>query len=323
MMATNRIHAFLTIAFLSFVFASGAVLSGQEPPNPYTFNVRVGLAVLPVSVTDHKDHRVSGLKKEDFRVYEDGRPQTITLFEDKDAPVTVGLVVDNSLSMQPKRPAVIAAALAFAESSNPQDEIFVVNFNQAIHLELPQGVPFTRNPQELRTALLKITASGQTALYDAIAVALDHLKQGTNDKKYLIVVSDGGDDASRHSLSDILTLARSSNVAIYSVGIVNENFSDENPGVLRKLSKVTGGEFFLPESVPEVIDTLKIIARDIRQQYTLGYVPDNQAADGKFRNIRVTASAPDGRKLSVRTRAGYLAPAAPPERASAQEGHSR
>lgn len=321
MAATNRIHVFLTIAFLSFTFASGAILNGQDEPNPYTINVRVGLAVLPVSVTDHKNHRVSGLKKENFHVYEDGRPQTITLFEDKDAPVTVGLVVDNSLSMEPKRPAVIAAALAFAGSSNPQDEIFVVNFNQAIHVELPQGVPFTRNPGELRSALSKITASGQTALYDAIAVALEHLKQGTGGKKYLIVVSDGGDDASRHSLSDTLAMAKSSDAAIYTVAIVNENFTDENPGVLKKFSKATGGEFFSPDSVSEVVDTLKLIARDIRQQYTLGYVPDNQEPDGKFRSIRVTASAPDGRKLSVRTRAGYLAPTVAPERASAQERH--
>ncbi|HEV2234744.1 MAG TPA: VWA domain-containing protein [Terriglobia bacterium] len=323
MAATNRIHAFLTIAFLSFTFASGAVLNGQDEPNPYTINVRVGLAVLPVSVTDHKNHRVSGLKKENFHVYEDGRPQTITLFEDKDAPVTVGLVVDNSLSMEPKRPAVIAAALAFAGSSNPQDEIFVVNFNQAIHVELPQGVPFTRNPGELRSALSNITASGQTALYDAIAVALEHLKQGTGGKKYLIVVSDGGDDASRHSLSDTLAMAKSSDAAIYTVAIVNENFTDENPGVLKKLSKATGGEFFLPDSVSEVVDTLKLIARDIRQQYTLGYVPDNQEPDGKFRSIRVTASAPDGRKLSVRTRAGYLAPTLAPERVSVQERHAQ
>lgn len=323
MAATNRIHAFLTIAFLSFTFASGAVLNGQDEPNPYTINVRVGLAVLPVSVTDHKNHRVSGLKKENFHVYEDGRPQTITLFEDKDAPVTVGLVVDNSLSMEPKRPAVIAAALAFAGSSNPQDEIFVVNFNQAIHVELPQGVPFTRNPGELRSALSNITASGQTALYDAIAVALEHLKQGTGGKKYLIVVSDGGDDASRHSLSDTLAMAKGSDAAIYTVAIVNENFTDENPGVLKKLSKATGGEFFLPDSVSEVVDTLKLIARDIRQQYTLGYVPDNQEPDGKFRSIRVTASAPDGRKLSVRTRAGYLAPTVAPERVSVQERHAQ
>jgi Ca-activated chloride channel homolog len=323
MAKTNHIRVLCTIALLIFTLASGAALSAQEPPNPYKINVQVGLTVLPVSVTDQKNHRVSGLKKENFQVYEDGRPQPITLFEDKDAPVTVGLVVDNSMSMQPKKPAVVAAALAFAESSNPQDEIFVVNFNQTIRVELPQGVPFTRNPEELKSALSTITASGETALYDAVEVALEHLKQGTGGKKYLIVVSDGGDNASRHSLEDTLAKAKSSDAAIYSVCIVNENFSDENPGVLKKLSKATGGEFFQPDSVPQVIDTLKVIARDVRQQYTLGYVPDNQNPDGKFRTVRVTASAPDGRKLSVRTRAGYLAPTAPPERASAEAGQAQ
>ena len=292
---------------------------GQQEPNPYTINVRVGLAVLPVTVTEGRNHPVSGLKAQNFRVYEDGKPQEISIFEDKDAPGTVGLVVDNSLSMQPTRPAVVAAALAFAGSSNPDDEIFVVNFNRAARVGLPPGVPFARNREDLKSSLAMITASGQTALYDAVAFALEYLKKGTCNKKYLIVVSDGGDDASTHTLSGILNAAKASQVAIYGVGIVNETFFGENPAALRKLSKATGGEFYLPETVPQVIGTLNTIARDIRQQYTLGYVPTNQAEDGKFRTVRVTANTEGGKKLSVHTRAGYLAPGAPRDQAVVRE----
>jgi len=318
MRLTNSIPAFMVLAILASSQVSAGHPSQQTQPKPYTIGVRVGLAVLPVTVTDRKQHRVSGLKMADFQVYEDGRPQELTVFEDKDAPVTVGLLVDNSASMGPKRPAVIAAAMAFAESSNPQDEIFVVKFDQSVHMEFSPAAPFTSNLKELRDALSTITARGETALYDAIAVALDHLKGSSSDRKYLIIMSDGGDNASRHSLSEILTMVNKSNVAIYSVGIVNENYSDENPGVLKKLSKVSGGEFYLPESVPQVVDACKLIARDIRQQYKLGYVPANPAEDGKYRRIKVTVSAPGIGHLRVRTRDGYLAPTAAPIRAAAQ-----
>ena len=304
----HRIPEILMALILFISWASLANALGQEPlpPNPYTINVNVGLTVLPVTVLDQKSHRVSGLTKDNFQVYEDGRRQDITLFEDKDAPVTIAFVVDNSMSMQPKHPAVLAAATAFAESSNPSDEIFVVNFNQAVHVELPPGVPFTRSPEELRAALSITNATGRTALYDAIAAALEHLKLGAG-KKYVIVVSDGGDNASHHSKSEILDMAKSSNAAIYSVAILDENYADQDPSILRRLSRVSGGEFYSPETVPAVIETLKQIARDIRQQYTLGYIPANQAEDGKFHTVKVMASSPSEGKLTVRTRSGYLA----------------
>jgi len=325
-----KVSALLAIALLTLI-AGRALKGGLHPvkpstvlaagfneekqPSPYTIRVGVGLAVLPVTVTDNHHHRVGGLTKDNFQVLEDGRPQKIIIFEGQDAPVTVGLVVDNSLSMEPKRNAVVAAALAFVGSSNPQDQIFVVTFNQTIHMELPQNEPFTKSPQELRNALLKLQPMGETALYDALIVALDHLKTGTGERKYLIVVSDGGDNASRRTLADVVNLAKSSDAEIYSVAIINENYSDENPDVLRKLSKLTGGEYFQPEAVPEVIDTCKTIARGIRQQYTLGYVPSNQEANGRFRKVKVIASAPNSVKLHVRTREGYMVP--PPTLAQA------
>lgn len=308
MKSLGRIRDVCVLALLLPQLNSMIASPRQGPPNLYTINVRVGLAVLPVTVTDRMKHRVSGLKKGNFQIYEDGHRQPTTLFEDADAPVTVGFVVDNSLSMQPKRAAVLAATVEFAKSSNRLDEIFVVNFNQKVYLELPHEVPFTRSPQELRAALSKFQAGGRTALYDAIGAALNHLKSGTKGKKYLIVVSDGGDNASHDSRSEILTLAKRSDAAIYSVAILNENFSGQDPGFLRKLAHVSGGEFYSPTNVPDVVGALRLIARDIRQQYTLGYVPTNQAEDGKFRHIRVIASAPGEGKLTVRTRDGYLAP---------------
>ncbi|HEV2352266.1 MAG TPA: VWA domain-containing protein [Terriglobia bacterium] len=319
MKPSGQIPAILILALFFFNLTSVAAPAQQGPPQPYTINVKVGLAVLPVTVIDHKKHRVSGLKEGNFQVYEDGRRQEIALFEDEDAPVTVGFVVDNSLSMEPKRASVVAAAMAFAESSNPRDEIFVVDFNQSIYVELPKGVSFTRSPQELRTALSLYNPGGRTALYDAIAVALEHLKVGTGDKKYLILVSDGGDNASHKTRPEILAMAKKSNAAIYCVAILNEDYSDQDPGFLRKLSHASGGEAYTPETVPQVVETLKMIARDIRQQYTLGYIPTNQAEDGKFHSVKVTASAPHGGKLTVRTRSGYLAPAENTSRAGPVE----
>ena len=277
----------------------------------YKISVNVGLAVLPIAVTDRRNHPVSGLKKESFRVYEDRRPQEIALFEDRDIPVTVGLVVDNSGSMAGKRSQVMAAALSFAKSCNPHDEMFVVNFNQTASFGLPASVPYTSKLEQLGAALSQTSASGQTALYDAVVAALIHLKTGTSARKYLIVVSDGGDNASRHSFSDALAMAKASDATIYAVGLLDENYADPNPGVLKRLAKLTGGDSFFPQSVAEVINVLQLVARDIRQQYTIGYIPTNRAYNGKFRTIRVTVSAPGYGKLHVRTRAGYLAAPTP------------
>ncbi len=282
----------------------------QSKTRPYTINVRVGLAILPVSVINHKKQAVAGLTRNNFQVYEDGRLQEISLFDAHDVPVTVGLVVDNSGSMQPKRAQVMAAALAFARSSNPNDRMFVVHFNEEVFLGLPRTLPFTSSLEQLRAALSKIRASGKTALYDGIIVALEHLEKGSTEREYLIVVSDGGDNASKHTLSDVLNIAKASNAAIYAVGIIDQNYSEQKPDVLKKIAKLTGGESFFPESVPEIVGILERIAREIRQQYTIGYIPTNRSYDGRFRSIRVVVDAPGYGRLRVRTRAGYLAPVA-------------
>jgi Ca-activated chloride channel homolog len=283
-------------------------LSQNPDDTPFTIKVSVEMVALNATVRDGKGNLVSELVKEDFHVYEDGIPQQIERFSRQDIPVTVGLVIDNSGTMRPKRPEVITSALAFARSSNPDDQMFVVHFNERVSFGLPDNVPFTDDIAQLELALSGITAEGMTALYDAVAAALDHMKKGNRDKKVLIVISDGEDNASKKNLDQILVMAGKSDAIIYTIGVFDENNPDRNLRALKRIAKATGGEEFLPASVKDVVPICKRIAYDIRNQYSIAYEPTNAKPDGSFRAIQVTARAQDGRQLFVRTRAGYYAP---------------
>lgn len=302
-------------AFLFLITLSGWVRAQEpqptasRPEGEYTIKANVDLVVLRATAQDGKNTLVSGLNQDSFQVYEDGVLQPIKYFSHEDIPVTVGLVADNSGSMKPKRKNVIAAALAFARSSNPQDQMFVVNFNEKVSLGLPGNIAFTDQADQLRVALSGVAADGETALYDAVAVALEHLKKGDRDKKVLIVVSDGGDNASKHKLSEIMALAGQPNAIIYTIGIFDDQDADRNPKVLKRLAQETGGESFLPESLADVTPICQRIAHDIRNQYTIAYVPTNRKRDGTYRVIQVKASALGYGRLSVRSRTGYFAPA--------------
>ena len=273
----------------------------------FRISVDVALVVLPATVTDRQGGFVSNLGEQDFEVYENGRPQHIRLFRNEDIPVTVGLVVDRSTSMRPKLAEVSAAARAFVRSSNRDDEMFIVDFNEKVSLGLPSAVRFTNNTVLLANAIMTKPAGGETALYDAIAKALEELQAGSRDKKVLIVVSDGGDNASARKLAQVMKLAEQSSAVIYTIGVFDETDEDRNPGVLKHLAQATGGEAFLPNQLSEVAPICERIARDIRHQYTIGYVPANPARDGAYRVIRVIARAKGHDKLSVRTRTGYIA----------------
>lgn len=296
-------------AVTSFAWAQESSLSQSLPAEPFTMKVSVDMVVLRATVQDRKNTLVSGLSKDDFQVYEDGVLQTIKYFSHEDIPVTVGLVIDNSGSMKPKLRDVVAAALVFARSSNPQDQMFVVNFDEKVSLGLPENIPFTDQVASLEVALSTVKANGETALYDAVAVAIEHLKKGDRDKEVLIVVSDGGDNASKHKLADIMALAGKPDVIIYTIGIFDEQDADRNPGVLKQLAKNTGGEAFLPASLNAVASVCERIAHDIRSQYTISYVPTNRNRDGNYRVVKVRANAPGRGRLLVRTRTGYFAPA--------------
>jgi Ca-activated chloride channel homolog len=324
----RRTHLIVCGALIitSSCFALGA--HGPNPANPqtpspekkggeYTISVDVNEVVLHATVFDKKDHIVNDLNQGDFRVYEDGTPQTLSHFAHADIPVTMGIVIDDSGSMRDKRQAVNAAALIFAKTSNPQDQVFVVNFNDVYYLDTPGD--FASTIEDLKSALDKIDSRGGTAMRDAVIASLDHLKLGNRDKKVLLVITDGDDNASRYTLPDLMTAAQKSTAVIYTIGLlgsdetsnlfkVHGHEAHEAAKVLKELSDATGGEAYFPKSLDEVESTCRQIARDIRNQYTLVYRPTNIKKDGTFRNIRVDAFQNDGKtKLLVRTRPGYFA----------------
>lgn len=315
--AITRTAVILLICLVPFFFlmvlpgAARAPAYQARPSEQDVVRLNVDLVVLHATVQSNKRVFVSGLRKEDFQVYEDGVPQQIASFSHEDIPVTVGMVIDNSGSMRSKRAEVIAAALFFARSSNANDQIFVVNFNENVSYGLPANMTFTDRVDQLEVALSRIAANGRTALYDAVASALDYLKKGDRDKKVLIVISDGADNASRCSLPQVMQMLKETEAIIYTIAIYDEGDPEQDPRPLKQLAKVTGGEAFLPQSVKEVVPICERVARDIRNQYTITYSPTNMRYDGSYRVIQVRAVVPGRGGLTVRTRAGYTAPLKP------------
>lgn len=289
------------------------------PPDPNEFRVRseVELVLLDISVKDREGGFVSGLTKDSFKVFDNKAEQPIRVFAAQDAPVTVGLVVDNSGSVRPKKPDIVTAALTFVTQSNPQDELFVVNFNDSVKLGLPEDKPFTDDRQLLRDALLSNPAQGRTALYDALKLALEHLEKGRLDKKTLVLVSDGGDNSSETTRDEIMKLAERSLATIYTVGIFNPDDKDKNPGFLRALARMTGGEAFIPENSNHLVGICEKIAHDIRNRYTVGFVPAAAEDETKPHPVRVLATDSTGRKMEVRTRTHYI------PRGAASAGHGQ
>lgn len=304
-LATLSLTAFLIGAATS---ANKTPLNEQKVPqrSVYTISDNVDLVLLDVSVKDPRGGYVTGLSKKNFQVFEDGRQRDITQFASVDTPVTVGLVVDNSGSMRLKRPEVVLAGLAFAKQSNPQDEFFVVNFNNSVVRGLPARTLFTDDLQALRAALYYGQPAGQTALYDAVAYGLKHLEYSHRDKRTLIVVSDGGDNVSRTRFAELMKLIEASRATIYTVGLYDPEDHDLNPAVLRKMSSVSGGESFEPEKLDDVVPVFNKISKDIRNCYTVGYVPDEMNDKHIVRSVKVTATE-DNRRLLTRTRASYIA----------------
>ena len=272
----------------------------QEPPR---IRMDVNLVQLHVRVTDTAGHAVAGLGKAAFQLFVDDTPHEITVFEGEDAPVTAGIVVDNSASMTSKRQEVIAAALAFARASNPRDQMFVVHFNESARFGLPDGVRFTASMPELESAIAAFRLGGATALYDALLTAASHFRFAAFPRKVLLTVSDGGDNSSHATLAMAITGARDAGIVVYPIGLFNEDDRDRNPAVLEKLAEQTGGQAFFPEQISGITEVCVKIAQEIREQYTLGF---NGATDGRYHRIRLTVS--DGnRTLKAHTRAGFLA----------------
>ena len=304
----NHLFLALLLFFLGIagsLQSSSAARANAGSRGQTAIAVNTDLVLLPVKVTDAHGTFVSGLKRDNFRVYEDGQLQKLAVFDEEDTPVTVGLVVDHSRSMATKIPDVVAAVASFTHSSNQRDEMFVVDFNDDVSIELMKGKAFSNDAKELGEALTAVSARGRTALYDAVSEGLHHLQYGHLEKKALIIISDGGDNASHLKYSQVLAQARQSRALIYSIGLLSSDGDEENPGLLQRLCKNTGGIAYFPRQGESVATVSAEIARDLREQYTLGYIPQNLKNAAVFRKIEVKVSATIHGKLRVRARQGY------------------
>jgi len=275
----------------------------REDNNQYVFTTTVQEVQLHATVVDDKHRFVTDLQKGDFTVFEDGKPQTINSFRREDVPVSLGIIIDNSGSMRDKRPAVNQAAINLVKASNPQDLVFIVNFNDEYYLDQD----FTANITKLRDGLEKIESRGGTALYDAVMASADHLKKNSKlDKKVLLVVTDGEDNASRSSLERAVRFLQAENgPVVYTIGLLGDEHSKRARRALQTMSEDTGGVAFFPKDLKEVDAISSEVAHDIRNQYTIGYKPTTPQSEGGYRTVKVEAKAPHHGKLLVRTRSGY------------------
>jgi Ca-activated chloride channel homolog len=294
---------------------------GQPPSSQnndvFVFKKEVDEVTLHATVVDDHFHPITSLTKNDFNVFENGQPQKITSFRNEDIPVALGIVIDNSGSMRDKRPQVNTAAVNLVKSSNPQDQVFVVNFNEEYFLDQD----YTGSVPKLKDALERIESRGGTALYDAVVASSDHLKKsGALEKKVLLVVTDGEDNASRESLEQALRrLEEKNGPTVYTIGLLSEERSKRARRALREMAEDTGGVAFFPKDLTEVEAITQQIAHDIRNQYTIQYKPTMPQSAGGYRTVKVEAQAKGYKKLQVRTRSGYYAGQ---QRASAGGGPS-
>ena len=262
------------------------------------------LVVLNVRVRDSHGNNIRGLANPDFAVYEDGQPQSVKQFGSGDQPVTVGILVDASSSMRTRQKEVAAAVFAFVQASNPKDETFVINFNDRPSLALPSRMAFSSDPHEIDRALLATRPDGKTSLYDAVVMAAEHLSKAKWENKVLLLVSDGGDNNSKHTFADAVRALEISGSTLYSIALFDPDDEEHNAHALKRLSNLTGGESYTPQTLAEVGPLCLRIARDIRDSYTLAYTPPESLHE--VRKVKVTATQSAGPKLAVRTRGSYI-----------------
>jgi Ca-activated chloride channel family protein len=288
---------------------TGAALLGQKTaadlPPETTFRTDTRLVVLNVSVFDKGGKIVNGIPKSAFSVYENGEKQDIKVYRQEDVPISLGLIIDNSASMTDKRDRVASATLAMVKASNPDDEVFIINFNESAVLTKD----FTNNIKDLESALRDINPKGETAMRDALLLGIEHLRHhAKRDKKVLVVITDGEDNSSVETQQHLVQVAQRNDVIIYAIGLLGA----EEPGSaerakkqLNELTLETGGRAWFPNDVAEIANITPEIAHEIRNQYILAYTPSNLAMDGTFRKIKVDVNVPG---VAVRTRSGYYAP---------------
>jgi Ca-activated chloride channel family protein len=290
-----RLKSVILSTFASFM------LFGQEA----TFRTDTRLVVLNVSVFDKDGKIVRDLGKSAFTIYENDEKQTLSTFRQEDVPISLGLIIDTSASMTDKRDRVASAALSMVKASNPEDEVFIINFNESAVL----AREFTNNTKDLESALRNLDPKGETAMRDALLLGIEHLRHRAHrDKKVLLVVTDGEDNSSIETHAHLVEVAQQNDVIIYAIGLLGAEEPASAARAKKQLSELTvqtGGQSWFPTDVAEIATITPQIAHEIRNQYILAYTPTNLAADGSFRKIRVEVDVPEA---VVRTRAGYYAP---------------
>jgi Ca-activated chloride channel homolog len=302
----------MTINGLTPIAVAASVVAGVAGQQPATFHAEARLVVLHVTVTNGHGELVTNLDRNAFRVFEDGRLQAISLFGRDDVPISLGLVIDNSGSMRSLRSSVEAAALAFVRASNPLDEVFVLNFADTPRID----VPFTNDVRVLEAGVARVDSIGGTAVRDAVDLGETYLREhATRDRRALLVITDGNDNASAVSTSQLLKVVERSSTAIFAVDLVHDELSaKERSGDddLEQLTRISGGVMHRVTSIAEADKVVLDIAQQIRHEYTIAYTPANLVLDGSFRAIRVTVAGAG--RLMARTRPGYWATVPPSAR---------
>jgi VWFA-related protein len=296
------------LRWLLFPFLLVALsVSAQDAEVPFKLNVDVDLVELHVTVVDERERPVGGLAEENFRILEDRVEQPIAVFKHEDIPVSLGLVIDNSRSIEPRKARLDASALSFVRKSNPADETFVVHFD--FDARLARG--FTSNISDLEQTLAAVKPYGQTAIYDALLLAIAEMEKATHQKKAILLVTDGIDNASKAKFEDVIERVRRSRVAVYTVGLLSESGGLQAEQHLIRIAETSGGKAYFPATVDDAHTMMERIARDLREQYTLGYFPTNPNRDGAWRSVRVEVVPPLGfpGRLNTNYRHGYYGPA--------------
>jgi Ca-activated chloride channel family protein len=282
--------------------------AAQEGAQEQIFKAGAELVVLHVNVFDGRSDAVPDLPQRAFTVFEDDNRQEISFFNAGDVPVTVGLVIDNSTSMMTERELVTSGTTAFAQSSHPEDEMFTIVFNEHVRRGLPDTVAFTKNRLQLQASMQRFPPGGKTALYDGVIEGLTHLDRGSYQKHVLVVLSDGGDNASRHTEQEMLDRVAMSSAIVYTV--VDPDVvapGDGDRGVLKRLAKLSGGVAYFPKNSRDVVKDFEEIAGNIRRGYSIGYVPPAaQHVHNQTHRVKVLVRAPGRSDLSVRVRREYM-----------------